>query len=216
MAQIRILLVDDHTLLRQGLRGMLELSKNMVVVGEVGEGEEAIAKAFELSPDIVLMDITLPKMDGIETTRRIKEDHPEVKVIVLTMHVDDHHVLEAIKVGASGYLTKSVTQEELTRAIEVVYNGDASIYPAFSKRMMSELFSLSQGKRMKTTPLGLTEREKEILAQLCQGASNKEIAQELCITQKTVKNRLKYIFNKLNVSDRTQAVAYALRHGIIT
>ena len=161
------------------------------------------------------MDITLPKMDGIEATRKIKKDHPEVKVIVLTMHVDDYHALEAIKAGASGYLTKNVTHEELAKAIKVVQNGDASIYPAIAKRMMKELVSLSEGKGRKTTTFGLTERQKEIVAQLCQGDSNKEIAEKLFITEKTVKSHLKYIFSKLNVSDRTQAVAYALRQGIV-
>lgn len=212
MSQIRVLLVDDHTLLRQGLRNMLELNPNIQVVGEARDGEEALAKTAEVSPDIVLMDITLPRTDGIEATRRIKEHYPKVDVVVLTMHADDYHAFEAIRAGASGYLTKSVTQDELVRAIETVYAGEAPVDPAITKRMMKELLKLSEGKGK---GFGLSVREKEVLRQLGQGASNKEIAERLIISQKTVKSHLKSIFNKLDVSDRTQAVAYALREGII-
>lgn len=213
MSQIRVLLVDDHTLLRQGLRNMLELNPNIQVVGEAREGEEALAKTAEVSPDIVLMDITLPITDGIEATRRIKERYPKVDVVMLTMHVDDYHAFEAIRAGASGYLTKGVTQEELVKALETVYAGEASVDPAITKRMMKEFLNLSEGKGK---GFALSLREREVLGQLCQGASNKEIAERLIISEKTVKSHLKSIFNKLDVSDRTQAVAHALREGIIT
>lgn len=212
MSQIRVLLVDDHTLLRQGLRNMLELNPNIQVVGEARDGEEALAKTAEVSPDIVLMDITLPGTDGIEATRKIKEHYPKVDVIVLTMHVDDYHAFEAIRAGASGYLTKSVTQDELVKAIETVRAGEASVDPAIAKKMLREFAHSLEGK---SKAFGLSPREREVLLQLCQGASNKEIAERLVISQKTVKSHLKSIFNKLDVNDRTQAVAFALREGII-
>lgn len=215
MDQIRVLLVDDHTLLRQGLRNMLELNKNIVVVGEASEGDEAVRKTKELIPEVVLMDITLPGMNGIQATQMIKQDHPEVNVIILTMHVDEGHAFEAIKAGASGYLVKSATHDELVNAIQVVHKGEALIHPAITKRVMEEFIHLAQGKIEEAKKFGLTEREMEVLEHLCQGASNKEIAEKLFISIKTVKSHLRSIFKKLHVSDRTQAVARALREGMI-
>jgi len=215
MEQIRVLLVDDHTLLRQGLHNMLELNQNIVVVGEAKDGEEAIVKTGELSPNVILMDITLPGMDGIQVTQRIRQTHPKVNVIMLTMHGDDYHAFEAIKAGASGYLVKSVTQDELVKAIEVVHSGESPLHPAIAKKMMKGFVHMAKGKSDMPRAIGLTQREKEIMEQLCQGASNKEIAQRLFISVKTVKSHLRSIFQKLNVSDRTQVVAYALREGIV-
>lgn len=215
MDQIRVLLVDDHTLLRQGLRNMLELNKNIVVVGEASEGDEAVRKTKELMPEVVLMDITLPGMNGIQATQMIKKNHPEVNVIILTMHVDEGHAFEAIEAGASGYLVKSATHDELVNAIQVVHKGEALIHPAITKRIMEEFIHLTQGKVKEAQNFGLTEREMEVLEHLCQGASNKEIAEKLFISLKTVKSHLRSIFKKLHVSDRTQAVAHALREGMI-
>ncbi|MDI6814721.1 MAG: response regulator transcription factor [Dehalococcoidales bacterium] len=183
MEQIRVLLVDDHTLLRQGLRNML--------------------------------DITLPGMDGIKATQRIKQTNSKVDVIMLTMHGDDYHAFEAIRAGASGYLVKSATQDELVKAIEVVCAGGSPIHPAIAKKMVNGFLHLAEGKADKSKVFGLTQREKDIMEQLCQGASNKEIAQRLFISEKTVKSHLRSIFDKLNVSDRTKAVARAFREGII-
>lgn len=215
MDQIRVLLVDDHTLLRQGLRNMLELNKNIVVVGEASEGDEAVRKTKELMPEVVLMDITLPGMNGIQATQMIKENHPEVNVIILTMHVDEGHAFEAIEAGASGYLVKSATHDELVNAIQVVHKGEALIHSAITKRIMEEFIHLTRGKVKETQNFGLTEREMEVLEHLCQGASNKGIAEKLFISLKTVKSHLRSIFKKLHVSDRTQAVAHALREGMI-
>ena len=194
---------------------MLELNQNIVVVGEAGDGEEAITKVEELSPNVVLMDITLPGMGGIEATQRIKQTHPKVNVIMLTMHGDDYHAFEAIKAGASGYLVKSVTHDELVKAIEVVHRGESSLHPAIAKKMMKGFVHMAEGKSDMPKAVGLTRREKEIIEQLCQGASNKEIAERLFISEKTVKSHLRSIFEKLDVSDRTQAVAYAFREGIV-
>ena len=215
MEQIRVLLVDDHTLLRQGLRNMLELNQNIVVVGEARDGEEAIVKTEELLPNVILMDITLPVVDGIQVTQRIKQTHPSVNVIMLTMHGDDYHAFEAIKAGASGYLVKSVTQDELVKAIEVVHSGESPLHPAIAKKMMKSFVHMAEGKSYIPKAVGLTQREREVIGHLCQGASNKEIAERLFISQKTVKSHLRSIFQKLNVSARTQAVAYALREGIV-
>lgn len=217
MEQIRVLLVDDHTLLRQGLRSMLELNQNIVVVGEAGDGEEAIAKTEELSPNVVLMDITLlPGMDGIQATQRIKQTYPKVNVIMLTMHGDDYHAFEAIKAGASGYLVKSATQDELVKAIEVAHAGESVFHPTITKESMKGFLHMVEGKGAKPKVLRLTQREKEVIESLCQGASNKEIAERLFISQKAVKSHLQSIFEKLNVSNRTQAVAHAFREGIVS
>ena len=217
MERIRVLLVDDHTLLRQGLRSMLELNQNIVVVGEAGDGEEAIAKTEELSPNVVLMDITLlPGMDGIQATQRIKQTYPKVNVIMLTMHGDDYHAFEAIKAGASGYLVKSVTHDELVKAIEVAHAGESVFHPTITKESMKGFLHMVEGKGAKPKVLRLTQREKEVIESLCQGASNKEIAERLFISQKAVKSHLQSIFEKLNVSNRTQAVAHAFREGIVS
>ena len=214
MDGIRVLLVDDHTLVRQGLRSMLELSDNITVVGEAKTGEEALTNMDTLSPQLVLMDVAMPGMNGIETTQRIKRHHPEVEVLMLTMHSDDQLALEAMQAGASGYLVKSIGQEELIKAIEVVHSGQGLIHPTGSDRLLGKADSLSEAWDPEVESSCLSNREKEVLHCLCDGASNRDIAQQLFISEKTVKSHLRRIFRKLGVHDRGRAISLSFREGL--
>jgi DNA-binding NarL/FixJ family response regulator len=214
MDSIRVMLVDDHTLLRQGLRNMLEGGGNIAVIGEAENGETALAQIGTLSPEVVLMDITLPGMNGIETTRRIKEHHPQVQVLMLTMHIDDRLAMEAVEAGASAYLVKSIAQEELIKTIEVVHGGKGLIHPIGTERVMGRMVYMPQPWDLEVERPRLSSREKEVLRCLCDGDSNREIAQELFISEKTVKSHLRRIFKKLGVHDRSHAISLAFREGM--
>lgn len=214
MGQIKVLLVDDHTLLRQGLRKLLELEPSLEVVGEAGNGQEAIQKTQELNPDVVLLDINMPGMNGVEVTALLKSSHPETKIIILTIHKDDEYVFEAVKAGASGYLLKDVETQELVKAVEAVFRGESIVDPAIASRLLKEFSRISKGGS-DTNHDSLTEREKEILKLLVQGLSNREVAEKLFISEKTVKNHISNIFRKMEVTDRTQAVVKALKLGMV-
>ncbi|MCE5285452.1 MAG: response regulator transcription factor [Pelosinus sp.] len=217
---IKIVIADDHALLRQGIKNVLELEEDLVVVGEVADGEEAVKKTLQLAPDIVLLDINMPKLNGMEVTRRLCAARCAAKVIILTMHDDESYVLEVVKAGAAGYLLKDVEPGMLVKAIRTVYLGESFIYPTLAKRLFTEL-----NKQDKKTDIGkaiegnkeerLTYREVEVLQLICQGMSNQEIAQKLFLSEKTVKNHLTNIFRKIDVSDRTQAALYALKNKIV-
>lgn len=215
--KIKILIVDDHTLVREGFAKMLELEQEFVVVGQASECDNAIKQVGSLNPDIVLMDIRLPGTNGIETTKIIKEKFPKVEVIILSMYDEDEYIFESIKAGASGYVLKDISKEELVRAIKVVYSGESLIQPALAKKVLKEFAHLAKESHTKThTPIrGLSEREIEVLKLVAEGKSNKEIADILLISEKTVKAHLRSIFRKLEVSDRAQAVAYAMRKGLV-
>lgn len=218
---IKILVADDHALLRQGIKNILELEDDLVVIGEVADGEEAVKKTLQLAPDIVLLDINMPKLNGMEVTRRLCAAKCAAKVIVLTMHDDESYVLEVVKAGAVGYLLKDVEPGMLVKAIRTVYLGESFIYPTLAKRLFTELNKQDNKK----TDIGkslagnkeerLTYREVEVLQLICQGMSNQEIAQKLFLSEKTVKNHLTNIFRKIDVSDRTQAALYALKNKIV-
>jgi DNA-binding NarL/FixJ family response regulator len=214
MDGIRVLLVDDHTLVRQGLSSMLELSDNITVVGEARTGEEALAHMDTLSPDLVLMDLAMPGMNGIETTQRIKRHHPKIEVLMLTMHSDDQLALEAMQAGASGYLVKSIGQEDLVKAIEVVHSGQGMIHPTSSDRSLGKAYPLSEAWDPEVESACLSNREKEVLHSLCDGSSNRDIAQQLFISEKTVKSHLRRIFRKLGVHDRAHAISLTFRAGL--
>lgn len=215
---ISVLLVDDHALMREGLRQLLALEEDLRVIGEAVDGFEALAKIRHLRPDVVLMDISMPGVDGIALTRQVTREFPEMAVIMLTMHRQEQQLLQAMKNGARGYLLKSVSAREVAQAIRTVHQGGTSIEPGLTGTLVSEFRRLSEAAASASPArdiTALTEKEVEIIRDLAAGMSNKEIAQHLSYSEKTVKNYLSIIFQKLNIRDRTQAAIYALRHGLI-
>lgn len=217
MGKIRVLIADDHAFVREGTRRILEQEPDMEVVGEAGDGEEAARLACELKPDVAIVDIAMPVLDGIEATKRIKSSCPEVAVLVLTAYDDDQFVFSLLEAGAAGYLLKNVRGSEIVNAVRAVYNGDSVLHPSVTKKVLKRLVGLlgTRGKQQKPAE-PLTEREMEVLGLVAKGLSNKEIAEELCLSIRTVQGHLANIFNKLHVSTRTEAAVYALREGWVT
>jgi DNA-binding NarL/FixJ family response regulator len=209
---IRVLVADDQTVVRDGLVLLLGLLPDIEVVAAAGDGERALALVAEKEPDVVLMDLRMPRMDGVEATRRIRAEFPDVQVVVLTTYVDDESVFAAIKAGARGFLTKDAGAEEIARAIAAVREGDAQLDPSVQRRLL-EAFGGS-GRRVSNLPDGLTRREAEVLSLIAAGRSNAEIARDLFISQTTVKTHINNIFAKTGLRDRAQAVAYAFRHHL--
>jgi DNA-binding NarL/FixJ family response regulator len=213
MEQIRVLIADDHPLFRDGLRTLLQSGSDTEVAGETATGEETITQADMLQPDVILMDINMPGINGIEATRRILHVSPHISILIVTMYEDDDSVFAAMRAGARGYLLKGADQEETLRAIKAVSRGEAIFSPAIAKRLI-RYFSPSRASA--TPPQAfpeLTEREREILTLLSQGHTNAEIAQQLFLSPKTVRNHLSNIFNKLQVADRAQAIIRARDAG---
>jgi len=214
--KVAILLADDHPLFRQSIRSVLDKEPDFQVVGAAGDGEEAVRLASELQPDVVLMDITMPKLDGLEATRKIKASHPNIAVLVLTIHDDDQHIIGILDVGAAGYLTKSVFGEEVIQSVRGVVAGEMVLSPSIGQRL------LKQAARYPTkeVPLHagevLSTRELSIIKLAARGMSNKSIAADLGLTVRTVKGHLGNIFSKLNVGSRTEAVIYGLRAGFLS
>jgi DNA-binding NarL/FixJ family response regulator len=222
VSRIQIVIVDDHPLFRRGIRWSLENEHDMLVVGEAADGVNAIQQCDLLVPDVVLIDINMPQMSGLEVTRVIKRRHPQTGVIILTMHEDDEQLFHAIRVGAAAYATKDIEAEELVRLIRRVARGEYLINenvlsrPFVASRVLDQFRELSQMDQVNEGVFSpLTPREVEILDCVAQGNSNKEIAKILSISDQTVKNHITSILRKLAVNDRTQAVIYALRHGWI-
>jgi NarL family two-component system response regulator LiaR len=210
MAKIRVLIVDDHGVVRQGLRTYLELVDDLEVVGEANNGFEAVAQVRQHQPDVALMDLVMPEMDGIEATRQVCAICPSTRVIVLTSFADDDKIFPAIKAGATGYLLKDVSPADLANAIRAVHAGEIHLHPDVTKRLVDQVASPS-------TELGpdeLTPRETEVLQLIAQAMSNREIAQALNVSEKTVKTHVSNILSKLHLADRTQAAIYAHRHGV--
>jgi DNA-binding NarL/FixJ family response regulator len=213
MEQIRVLIADDHPLFRDGLRTLLQSGSDTEVVGEAATGEEIITQAGMLQPDVILMDINMPGINGIEATRRILHTSPHISILIVTMYEDDDSVFAAMRAGARGYLLKGADQEETLRAIKAVSRGEAIFSPAIAKRLIRYF---SPTRTAATPPQAfpeLTEREREILTLLSQGHNNAEIAQRLVLSPKTVRNHLSNIFNKLQVADRAQAIIRARDAG---
>lgn len=210
---LRILLVDDHPLVRNGLRALLDSVTDMTVVGEASGGEEAITQAAELQPDIILMDLYMPGLNGIEATRRIVQSHPHIGILVLTMLEDDASVFAAMRAGARGYLLKGADQVDVLRAIGAAAHGEAIFSPPIARRLM-QYFANMQPILPQTAFPDLTEREREILGLIALGKSNAEIAEELVLSPKTVSNHVSNIFSKLQVVDRAQAVLRARQAGL--
>ncbi len=213
---IRLLLVDDHTLVRQGIRSLLETQEDMEVVGEASGGHEAIAMTGDLRPDVTLMDLAMPDMNGMEATRQIKKQHPEIQVLALTMHSTDDYLFRALESGASGYVLKEADASELATAVRAVHAGGAYIYPPLAKRLV-EQFLLRIGSGEERTSYGtLTSREQDILRFIGDGLTNEEIAEQLVLSVHTVQTHRSNIMKKLGLHNRAQLVTYAARVGLIT
>ncbi len=212
MAAIKILIADDHPVVREGLFAMLSREHDFDVVGEAKDGVEAVNKAKELAPDVVLMDLRMPEMDGVEAMRQIRSAMPNVKFIILTTYSDDEYIFSGIEAGARAYLLKDAPRDELFKAIRAVHMGESLIQPVVASKLLDRFSELSR-----RTPSGeeLSGRELEILQLMAKGSANKEISAQLSISQSTVKTHIANIFQKLGVNDRTEAVTQALKKGII-
>jgi two-component system, NarL family, response regulator LiaR len=206
---VTVLIADDHPVVRQGLRTFLDLQDDVAVVGEAATGAEAVAKVEELLPDIVLLDLVMPDLDGIEAARRIRDISPATKVIVLTSYADDQKIFPAIKAGAAGYLLKDIEPEELATGIRRVHQGEALLHPKIAARLMREVTGEKADAEV------LTARELDVLGGLAKGLSNRAIAEELVVSEKTVKTHVSNILAKLHLADRTQAAVYALREHLV-
>jgi len=216
MTKIRLLLADDHAIVRRGLQLFLKMQPDFELVGEAATGHEVLERAAELEPDIVLMDLHMPVLDGIEATRRLKASHPGVKVIVLTSFSDQDHVLPALKAGARGYLLKDIEPDELAEVVRRVHAGKVELHPEAAGLLVEQIANpeSSAPERNKTPFDELTARERDVLRLIASGRSNKEIADALYITEKTVKTHVSRILEKLGLSDRTQAAILAVKHGL--
>jgi DNA-binding NarL/FixJ family response regulator len=212
--RIRVLIVDDHEVVREGLRTFLELQDGIEVVGEAGDGEEALAQASRLTPDVVLMDLVMPKLDGVGAMRALRHRLPATRVIVLTSFTQDDRLLPAIRAGAAGYLLKNVEPRELARAVRAAHAGEALLDPGVAARLVQEIAGRADASAHRS-PERLTGREREVLELIARGRSNKRIALALGISEKTVKTHVGHLLAKLGVTDRTQAALYAVRTGMV-
>lgn len=216
MDKIRVLIADDHTLVRDGTRRILEAEDDMDVVGEALDGEEAVQLAKELKPDVVLMDIAMPKLDGIAATKQIKHECPEINVLILSAYDDDQFVFRLLQAGAAGYLLKSVHSQELVTGIRAVKHGESVLHPAIAHKVLKR-FVLTPENPTDTRKTGnVTQREIEFLKLMTRGLSNKEIADEVNLSIRTVQGCVGQIFKKLGVNSRTEAVIYAVKEGWVT
>jgi DNA-binding NarL/FixJ family response regulator len=213
---IKILIVDDHTMVRDGLSSMLGRQQDFAIIGEAGNGREAVEKAQDLGPDVILMDLRMPEMTGVEAVRAIGERDPEAKIIVLTTYDTDEYIFDAIEAGAKGYLLKDTSREELFSAVRAVHRGESQIEPGVAAKVLTRLAQLSrQNSDPNRSNDTLSDREIEVLQLIAGGAANKQIAVDLSISESTVKTHVANIFQKLDVSHRTEAVTQALQRGII-
>lgn len=208
---IRVLIADDHHVVRRGLLVFLKTQKDIEVIGEAKNGVEAVELAKELKPDVVLMDLVMPEMDGIQATKKIKEHLSTIQVIILTSYSDKDHVLPALEVGAAGYQLKDIEPDELVNSIRKVMRGESIMHPVVNHQLEEKMKEEEQLPHVKNP---LTPREQDVLAELTKGKSNREIASSLFVTEKTVKTHISNIFAKLEVQDRTQAALYAVKHGL--
>ena len=216
MRKIKILIADDHAVVREGTRRILEQERDMEVVGEAGDGEEAVNLATSLKPDVAIMDISMPKMDGIEATRRIKVVCPSINVLILSAYDDDQFIFSLLEAGAAGYLLKSIRSHELLDAVRAVYSGESVLHPSIARKVLNRFVSASGKPEGKEPSVMLSDREMEVLKLAAKGLSNQDIAEKLCLSIRTVQGHLGHIFNKLQVGSRTEAVVRALKEGWVT
>jgi NarL family two-component system response regulator LiaR len=211
--QITIIIVDDHKVVRQGVRAFMDTQPDIKVVGESGRGEEAVRLVSENAPDVVIVDLVMPGMDGVEVTRQVKQASPRTQVIVLTSYHQDEHIFPAIRAGALSYLLKDVGPAELAEAVRQAAAGEAVLHPRVAARVVQELHGARQDTPNPFTEL--SDREMEVLRLIADGMSNADIAGQLIISEKTVKSHVSNILNKLHLADRTQAAVYAWREGVV-
>ena len=212
---VKILIVDDHTIVRQGLRALLEAQEGFIVVGEAENGREAVKKAQELSPDVVIMDIAMPILNGLEATRQIKRVLPDSKVVALTMYNDEEYVFQILKAGASGYLIKETATNELINAINSVRAGNPFFSPQISRKIMESYLKEDEEKKVRGESDKLTNREKEVLQLIAEGYTNNEIANLMNISVKTVETHRAHIMSKLDIHDVAGLIKYAIRKGLV-
>ena len=215
MSEIRLLLVDDHEVVRTGLRMLLESQSDIKILAEASTGAEAIQMAIEFKPDVVVMDITLPDITGIEATRRLKERQPEIAVVALTIHEDEQYFFEMLQAGASGYVPKRAAPEDLISAIRAAFAGEIYLYPSLAKALVSDYLGRSRTDPEEASLEALTPREEEVLELLAEGLSNDEIADRLVISRHTVARHRENLMGKLNLHSRSELVKYAIRKGLI-
>ena len=215
MTAVKILIVDDHAVVRDGLRVMLDRREEFVVVGEAENGLEAVAKVRELDPDVILMDLRMPELNGVEAMRQIRAENAEAKFLVLTTYDTDEYIFDAIEAGAKGYLLKDASREDLFQAISAVHRGESLVQPGVASRVMDRLAQLTRQAGQLAEPQLLSDRELEVLQLMASGAANKQIASDLTISESTVKTHVTNIFQKLDVNHRTEAVTKAMSKGII-
>ena len=216
MGKIRILIADDHAVVREGTRQILEQEPDLEVVAEAGDGEEAVRLSGSSKPDVAIIDISMPKLDGIEATKQIKALYPTIGVLILSAYDDDQFVFSLLEAGAAGYLLKSVRGRELIDAVRAVYAGESVLHPVIARKVLNRFAPVSGEPRGQRLSEILSEREVEVLKLATRGLSNQDIANELCLSLRTVQAHLGHIFNKLQVSSRTEAAVRALKEGWIT
>jgi DNA-binding NarL/FixJ family response regulator len=211
----RVVVADDQTVVREGIVMLLGLLPGVEVVGAAGDGEEAVKLVAELAPDVVLMDLRMPRCDGVEATRRIRAQYPRTQVVVLTTYADDESMFPALKAGARGYLTKDAGGDEIVRAVESVLSGDAGLSPSVQRRLLERLSEPEPRPERAEAPDGLTARETEVLVLIAEGLTNQEIARRLHVSTATVKTHINNLFAKTGLKDRAQAVRYAYGKGLV-
>ncbi len=215
MAKIKVLIADDHAIVREGVRMILAKEGDIEVVGEAGDGRQALDLVDRLRPDVVIMDLSMPEMGGIEATKHVKERQPAVNVLALTMHEDESYVFQLLRAGASGYVLKRAAAQDLVQAVRAAARGEAFLYPSIARKVVEDyLKRVEQGEERERYD-GLTEREREVLTLIAQGLTNQQIAQKLFISIKTVQTHRAHILEKLGLHDRTELVRYAIRKGLI-
>ncbi len=215
-SKMRVLIADDHAIVRDGLKAILETQSDIEVAGEAADGHEAVDQARQLKPDIIIMDLTMPGMGGLEATRRIKEESPDIKIMALTMHESDEHFFQVINAGASGYFIKGGSSAELVAALRTVWQGDVFLYPSMAKKLLGDYLKRVRTGKDKESYEGLTDREREILRLVAEGRSNQEIAEMLILSASTVQTHRAHIMAKLGLHSRTELVKFAIRRGIVS
>jgi len=214
MDKIRVLLAEDHTIVRKGIRSLLDGEADIDVIGEAGNGRDALEKVEQLRPDVVVMDITMPTLNGLEATRRIKKLFPEIKVLILTVHANEEYIFQVLRAGASGYLVKQAAPAELISGIKAVWRGDSFLSPAISGKVIEEYIRQAEAKRVGKSYDNLTDREREVLQLIAEGKSTREIAELLCVSVKTIETHRAHLRDKLNIHSTAELTKYAIRTGM--